>query len=183
MTCNADVHPTRLVMIQVENSCMFCEKPEGISYTNYVDTEDKLGYISCFSCLPKMEEATKEWHSRLMYGRALYLKDTEFSIRRSSGEIESGWKIYVSPYTRSIRWDVYKQKEIVYCANDEKQLLRWCHLDDILELNPPSIVTKEETYNKVWRNLCVNCSIDMGEDNPRQYCCKTYCPNEEGEYN
>lgn len=27
-------------------------------------------------------------------------------------------------------------------------------------------------------NLCVVCKIDMGDCNPRQYCCKTYCPHE-----
>jgi len=27
-------------------------------------------------------------------------------------------------------------------------------------------------------NRCLGCGIDMGECNPRQYCCKTYCPNE-----
>jgi len=27
-------------------------------------------------------------------------------------------------------------------------------------------------------NFCVSCGENMGEDNPRQYCCKTYCPYE-----
>jgi len=26
-------------------------------------------------------------------------------------------------------------------------------------------------------NLCLGCGVDMGECNPRQYCKKTYCPN------
>ena len=30
--------------------------------------------------------------------------------------------------------------------------------------------------NDTWR--CVGCGIDMGSCNPRQYCCKTYCPKE-----
>lgn len=25
-------------------------------------------------------------------------------------------------------------------------------------------------------NLCLCCGIDIGDNNPRQYCCKTYCP-------
>ena len=25
-------------------------------------------------------------------------------------------------------------------------------------------------------NRCLGCGIDLGECNPRQYCCKTYCP-------
>jgi len=28
------------------------------------------------------------------------------------------------------------------------------------------------------QNRCVVCGIDMGECNPRQYCCKTYCSSE-----
>jgi hypothetical protein len=24
-------------------------------------------------------------------------------------------------------------------------------------------------------NQCISCGIDMGINNPRQYCCKTYC--------
>jgi hypothetical protein len=27
-------------------------------------------------------------------------------------------------------------------------------------------------------NYCISCGVDMGAMNPRQYCCKTYCPNE-----
>ena len=26
------------------------------------------------------------------------------------------------------------------------------------------------------QNKCIVCGIDMGDDNPRQYCEKTYCP-------
>ena len=27
-------------------------------------------------------------------------------------------------------------------------------------------------------NRCIICNVDLGEHNPRQYCCKTYCPLE-----
>ena len=27
-----------------------------------------------------------------------------------------------------------------------------------------------------YKNLCISCGVDIGYDNPRQYCCKTYCP-------
>lgn len=27
-------------------------------------------------------------------------------------------------------------------------------------------------------NYCISCGIDIGYCNPRQYCCKTYCPYE-----
>ena len=32
--------------------------------------------------------------------------------------------------------------------------------------------------DRIVKNLCVGCNVDMGEHNPRQYCCKTYCINE-----
>ena len=33
--------------------------------------------------------------------------------------------------------------------------------------------------NNTIRNLCVICGVDMGPDNPRQLCRKTYCENED----
>lgn len=39
----------------------------------------------------------------------------------------------------------------------------------------------EEIINKNmgnYINRCIVCRVDMGEMNPRQYCCKTYCPEE-----
>lgn len=33
-------------------------------------------------------------------------------------------------------------------------------------------------HNKGMMNRCVSCNIDLGYNNPRQYCCKTYCPYE-----
>jgi hypothetical protein len=26
-------------------------------------------------------------------------------------------------------------------------------------------------------NRCMGCGVDLGDYNPRQYCCKTYCPD------
>ena len=33
------------------------------------------------------------------------------------------------------------------------------------------------------KNRCTGCGVDMGENNPRQYCCKTYCPYENDDLN
>lgn len=39
----------------------------------------------------------------------------------------------------------------------------------------------QDTIDNLQRDLetnrCVGCNADLGESNPRQYCCKTYCPN------
>ena len=40
-------------------------------------------------------------------------------------------------------------------------------LDKIIEYIP-------YTYHD-YANRCVECHLDLGESNPRQYCCKTYC--------
>ena len=37
--------------------------------------------------------------------------------------------------------------------------------------------------NQEYKNLCVECGVDMGYCNPRQYCGKTYCVNEKYEIN
>ena len=52
-----DIYPKRLVMVQSVDNCMFCEHPEGVSYTIYVDSEDKLGI---FVVLP----ASRRWKKR-----------------------------------------------------------------------------------------------------------------------
>jgi alkylated DNA repair dioxygenase AlkB len=31
-------------------------------------------------------------------------------------------------------------------------------------------------------NRCVNCGMNLGQSNPRQYCCKTHCPHPTGEF-
>jgi hypothetical protein len=31
-------------------------------------------------------------------------------------------------------------------------------------------------------NRCIICGVNLGDCNPRQYCCKTYCPMETIEY-
>ena len=44
--------------------------------------------------------------------------------------------------------------------------------DDELIITEP----EPEQQHEPSLNCCIVCGIDMGEDNPRQYCEKTYCP-------
>ena len=159
-----EICPKQLAWVQDQDVCMFCNNPKGSSLTSYVCMDSKLGYISCFACESKLEEAVKKWYE---YYDINYLKNKDIKIKRSSGEIESGWR-FLNP--TSINCDDAQNMKI-YCLNEIQELTKWCRIDDILKLNP-----REDL-----RNLCVNCGIDMGEDNPRQLCCKSYCPNEEGE--
>ncbi len=36
-------------------------------------------------------------------------------------------------------------------------------------------ISQDNYYD--YKNLCVECGVDMGSSNPRQYCGKTYCRN------
>jgi hypothetical protein len=128
------VHPRRLVMIQIENDCMFCENPLGKSYCYYVSLYDKLGYISCANCKEKAQHAVAYWHNTIAFGKVRYLKDKQIKIKRSlkNGirEIEDGWKIS-HPITRN-----EEGNEMVYCHHEEKRIGRWCYIDEVMELNP-----------------------------------------------
>jgi len=43
--------------------------------------------------------------------------------------------------------------------------------------NKTKCFVKDSTYCQA--NFCISCCENMGEENPRQYCCKTYCPYED----
>lgn len=159
-----EIYPKQLVWVEVEDTCMFCNNRNDSPLISYVCVETKLGYISCIGCEKKLEEAVKKWYE---YYDIEYLKNKDIKIMRSSGEIESGWIISTPININSD--DIENMK--IYCLNENKDLTRWCRIEDILKLNPREYI----------RNLCVNCGIDMGVDNPRQLCYKTYCPYEEGE--
>ncbi len=44
--------------------------------------------------------------------------------------------------------------------------------------NHKSEIIDAEIIDDLGVNRCLGCGIDMGDCNPRQYCRKTYCPNE-----
>ena len=162
-----NVYPRRLTFIQVEDMCMFCDYPKGKTLTYMVYPEMLMGYISCPNCESKAEEAIKIWNEQLSYGRVHYLKGKDIRIKRSSGEIEYGWMMD-NPI---VCFSQDNGRETIHCYNKNQDIGKNCYVDDLLILNPPEI-----------KNLCVNCGIDMGECNPRQYCGKWECPNEEGKY-
>ena len=86
-----------------------------------------------------------------------------------------------------------KDRELIaeYRAIAQEQGKVWSELteDDITEMiighESDKAALKEaaaEEYKTSRRNLCVNCGLDLGECNPRQYCEKWQCPNEKDEY-
>ena len=77
-----------------------------------------------------------------------------------------------------------KDRELIaeYCAIAQEQGKVWSELteDDITEMiighESDKAALEEaaaaEEYKTSRRNLCVNCGLDLGECNPRQYCDK-----------
>jgi hypothetical protein len=129
------IYPRRLVMIQLDNNCMFCNTPKGGSYTYYVCIPDKLGYISCQKCRDAGvgEKAVLDWNNAIAFGRAKHLKDKKIKVKRSEKNgkrvIEDGW-ILDYPITR-----IEEGNEMIHCYNVEQNISKWCYLDEILELN------------------------------------------------
>ena len=161
------VSPQRLVMISFENNCMFCENPKGACYSYYVSLTEKMGYIACVNCKEQGERAVQYWHDNLAYGAVHYLKDSLICVKRTSGVIETDWSLD-NPW---ISQDA-NGNDIVHCYQIDKDVGRWCQVKEIMELNPPKNAANEE-----FKNLCSVCDVDMGPDNPRQLCRKTYCEN------
>jgi len=126
------IYPHRLVMIQLGDNCMFCINQKGETFTRYVDFHNKLGYIYCNKCEERTIDAIKVWKERIAYGPANYLKNKDIKIKRSSGEIESGWILDNPVISNDIDGN-----DTIHCYNQTHVLGRWCLLKDILELNPP----------------------------------------------
>ena len=125
------IYPQRLVMILIEDNCMFCEDPKGPAFTQYIHLEDRMGFIYCDQCRAEADAAVNYWDNYLAYGPANYLKNQVIQIKRTSGLIETGWVLH-KPYIM-INSD---GKEILYCYNQSQNMARWCIISDILALNP-----------------------------------------------
>ena len=147
------IYPRRLVMIQIEHSCMFCEEPEAPSYSYYVCLYSKMGYISCDNCREKCKKAIDNWEKNIAYGQANYLKEKTIKIKRSPVNgvraIEDGWSL-----DNPITTQNDDGKETIHCYNPKKDMARWCLMEEILELNPrdnvfepidPAPISKETT--------------------------------------
>ena len=61
------------------------------------------------------------------------MKNKDIKVKRSSGEIESGWMLDNPVISNDIDGN-----DTIHCYNQIQVLGRWCLLKDILELNPPT---------------------------------------------
>ena len=50
--------------------------------------------------------------------------------------------------------------------------------DEMIASDLKQMISEWATTGSGYINRCLGCGVDMGECNPRQYCRKTYCPNQ-----
>jgi hypothetical protein len=77
--------------------------------------------------------------------------------------------------------DVIQLNQGVYFYRDVKTNFYDCYVtsDGSYFVGKPYELGKKIFYKNVNKsNYCISCGVDMGPMNPRQYCCKTYCSNE-----
>lgn len=129
---NNIIPPRYLVFIKCANDCSFCENPIGSTYLHYISVFEKFGYLSCKSCIETGQSHVKAWKETKAHGDANKLRGHQLNIRRSSGQIESGWKLNdESPVP--VEND---GKSHVCCINESLDLVKMCPIEDLLELNP-----------------------------------------------
>ena len=163
--------PERLTMMSMQGMCMFCQTPEKETRTKHVCIEIIYGFYSCGKeeCISKLFLEADNWWKDKSYGDAYYLKNNHnISVIRSNGETQDGWSI-LSPV-------VLKNSEgndIIYCTSSSIVIERWCTIEMLISKNPGFV-------HRSYKNLCVECGVDMGPINPRQYCGKYMCSNAPG---
>ena len=161
--------PVRLTMMSMRGICMFCATPEEETRTKHVCLETHHGFYSCGKdeCVARMFLETDDWWKNKSYGDVYYLKNNrDIKITRSNGEIQDGWAI-ISPVVLQNP----DGHDVVYCTSCSSGLERWCKVDMLLE-NNPGYTSRE------YKNLCIECGVDMGAINPRQFCGKYMCNKE-----
>ena len=129
--------PMRMTFIQTQNFCQFCKfctpprEPEGAVFANYISMQMNFGFVSCTLCSDTAKEAKAEWISKEAFGKANHLKNTDIKIRRSSGIIESGWRLNEkNPLV--IPFDFV---DCVECIDSTHTITRYSSINELLELN------------------------------------------------
>jgi hypothetical protein len=130
---NLPVQPRHLTFLKCSDDCSFCENPKGQTYIHYISIFEKSGYLSCENCIEKGKYHVANWFETKAFGKANRLQNKNIKIKRSSGIIESDWKLDKNfPST----FDHCNGQMYVYCINDTLQIEKCCSIDELLELNP-----------------------------------------------
>lgn len=128
---NTKPQPFRLVMIKASENCQFCENPEGGVYCHIICHYNDYGFVSCQKCYNKGEQRKNEWYNEEAFGRANHLKKMDIKIMRSSGQVESGWKL--NDYQPMV--EIIDNEDCVNCVHETKKISRYCSIDNLLDLN------------------------------------------------
>jgi histone acetyltransferase (RNA polymerase elongator complex component) len=71
---------------------------------------------------------------------------------------------------------IYKLIDYVDCYTDSAKVIEELKHKSFNEITINEIINVINKYSKGPKNRCIECNIDIGENNSRQLCCKTYCP-------
>lgn len=127
----------RLTFIEM-NSCDFCQNVDNPGpFMHYISFETKNGWVSCSNqrCKKMGDDAVKEYMRTKAYGKVNSLKNSFIKIKRTSGCIESNWKlspVYVEPTVDQFG------VERVCVVNETEEIEKWVNVEKILELNQVS---------------------------------------------
>ncbi len=147
--------PFRLVMIKCQDFCQFCENPKGGVYNHYINFDYKIGFLSCEKCNNKANDAVEEWFATEAWGDANFLRNKNIKIKRSSGDIESNWKLdKEKPFVEMI-----KGSKAVHCIKDDGLISKYCLISDLLELNKEQLEINSTTNPKELNELLKNTKL------------------------
>jgi len=79
---------------------------------------------------------------------------------------ENDETLVIAPPKKKLKFEDIREKKL------EKIVNKKLDFDDKEE-------EKSESNSGVYKNVCLGCGVDMGDCNARQYCRKTYCPEED----
>jgi Icc-related predicted phosphoesterase len=72
----------------------------------------------------------------------------------------------------------FEKKLLEYLLSDEvDNYINFDKIEEELHDNNNNIQEIVRHNIEERKNRCIECNIDIGQCNPRQLCCKTYCPN------
>ncbi len=127
------IEPRYMSMMKCVNDCMFCENPKGPTYAHHISVYEKIGYLSCGNCIEKAKSHVTNWLDTKAFGGANRLRGKNIKVKRSSGEIESDWRLDENQPSVYNNWT---GQAYVHCVNYTLQLEKGCTVDELLELNP-----------------------------------------------
>ena len=124
----------RLTFISM-NACDFCDKVETPGpFMYYISFETKNGWVACSNeaCKKKGEAAVDRFMRTQAYGKANHLRGKYIKVKRTSGQIEDGWKL--STMSTEPMTD-HNEVERVCVVDKTGEIEKWVSTQKLVEWN------------------------------------------------